>query len=69
LRAAFWDKRGRRVFSKKIRGEDFFQIKKGGEVFFSEKIRGAKAFSQKKIRGAKTFSGKFFPKPGLGTRY
>ena len=53
------------------------EIKKGGEEFFSKKIRGAKTFFQlkkggedfflEKIRGAKNFFWQIFPK--TRTRY
>ena len=57
-------KEGLRVFFEK----SFFQLKKGDEDFFSEKIRGAKTLFRLKKGGEDFFSGKFFPKPGLGIR-
>jgi hypothetical protein len=68
-----WDyfsgKRGWRIFSKKMRGEDFFSSRdgskfigypgrdhrQGGEDFFSKKNRGAQTFFRKKLGGRRLF--------------
>ena len=47
---------GKAVFGRNKKG-DFFQLEKGGEDFFSEKIRGAKTFFRLKKKPHKTPAG------------